>query len=185
MRILNRVVLVGLALVGLTASGAYGQGASRCAPPTSTPPNNYTPAAQCQLRSSHSSAAPGQTIRLNGNGYRANSNVDIVLHSDPIKMAVATANPGGTFTLDTRIPAAASLGTHRIVASGVDPAGNPMELSTVIQVVAAGNERGRSGDTLPRTGESSVPLTAGGAALVLLGVGMVFVVRHRRHSVSA
>lgn len=95
--------------------------------------------------------APGQTINLQGPGYRPGSNASGVLFSDPVVLGSAVADSSGVVRLAVTIPANTTSGTHRIELQGVDGAGAARVLSANITVSRSG--------TLPRTG-SSTPLRA-------------------------
>jgi titin len=116
-----------------------------------------------------SSAAPGQTLVVMGNGYAPYSSVTITVYSSPQVLASVVADGTGAFAQPITVPVGLAAGTHSFVASGVDEDGNVRALRLDLTVTASGSSGGGS---LPITGPAVVWLIVAGFALTLAGVGM-------------
>lgn len=188
MTLSRRAFTLGVVLAALSAfpaSGAMAQGASECAPPSGRGPN-YAPAAVCGLRSANSSAAPGGTVRIQGNGFQPNSALQLILRSDPVTLGSTTSDALGEFNVVLTIPANTPPGNHTLSAEGINPSGSPRVLSMALVVApAVAVSAAGTADALPRTGTSSVPLVVG--AVLFLGVGAFLLVaaRKRRRPAAA
>jgi titin len=128
-----------------------------------------------------SSATPGQTIVLKGDGYAPYSSVTLAIYSSPTVLGTVIADVDGAFAKSVTIPAGLATGAHSLVASGVDQTGTVRSLRLDITVAGSGG-----GGTLPVTGPTVVWLIVGGFALTLAGITMRGVrptrpaTRHRR-----
>ncbi|HEX5203130.1 MAG TPA: hypothetical protein VFW27_24645 [Actinoplanes sp.] len=123
------------------------------------------------------SAAPGQSIPIEGDGYAPYSTVTITIYSSPTVLAVVPADANGHFMQAVTVPAGLPAGTHSFVAAGVDPDGNPFARRLDLPIVAAGNEV-----NLPVTGPAVVLLIIAGFTVTMLGAALRSVRRHRpRH----
>lgn len=191
MKTIRMIAVAALALVALLAAApAYGQaaGGSPCSPGgpnnSNNPNRSQYPPSECGLRLGKSQARPGEPVDITGEGYKGNSNVQIEFRSVPQSMGSATTNSSGTFTKTVTIPADAAPGRHTIVATGFEPSGAPRELSAEITITAAATSAAARTATLPRTGgQSTLPLVAGGVALVALGGVALVAARRRRTTV--
>ncbi len=114
-----------------------------------------------------SSATPGQTIVLKGDGYAPYSSITLAIYSSPTVLGTVTADADGAFAKSVTVPAGLATGTHSLVASGVDKTGTVRALRLDITVAASG-----SGGGLPVTGPAVVWLIVGGFALTLAGIAM-------------
>ena len=180
MKLVTRVVAVGLFLVGGVGAGpALADHKPGCTNQGNAGGNsaNYAGAA-ADLVADDSQGSPGDKVKLHGCGYNANSNVDVDLNSAPLRMASTTTDTNGAFDVEVTIPAGAPVGRHTITATGTDPQGRPKVESVAYTVVAAAGAP--SSGALPRTGSSTVPLVAGSTALLALGALLVIVARRRR-----
>lgn len=85
-----------------------------------------------------STAAPtaGGTMTISGDGFAPGASLTIVLHSDPVALATATADANGAYSVTVTIPAGTTAGTHQIVVSGLGPDGQPRESVVTIEVQA-------------------------------------------------
>jgi LPXTG-motif cell wall-anchored protein len=72
------------------------------------------------------------------------------------------------------LPSNAAPGSYTIIASCTGVLGNGVTRSVAITVAAATTGR------LPRTGQSTLPLVAGGVALIAVGAIATVVTRRRR-----
>ncbi len=144
------------------------------------------------LSASDTTVVPGQQISVSGCGFAPNTPIEITFESVPQLLRTILSGPASSattesFSTDVVIPSDAAVGRHTLKASGLAADGrNPLVLSTPIEVTAAGAplERGGgsgSGSPLARTGsDAAVRLLQAGLALVLVGAGLVAVVRRRR-----
>ena len=194
----------------LLAQPAHSQGASPCPsgqppgrPPGTPPgppespqrppqgrPSEYTSRSECALRLGQSSASAGEAVTLAGAGYQPGSSVALTLNSKPISLGGAVADGNGAFTKVITVPAEAPAGRHTITAAGVDPAGAQFVLSAAFEVTdakgaVAGAPASAGGQTLPRTGTSTVLLVALSTLLIAVGAALVVTARRRRAGVTA
>ena len=79
----------------------------------------------------------GGTMTISGGGFAPGASLTIVLHSDPVVLATATADPNGAYSVTVTIPAGTTPGTHQIVVSGLGPDGQPRESVVTIEVQAS------------------------------------------------
>jgi hypothetical protein len=63
-------------------------------------------------------ASTGCTLTVTGGGFQAGETIDFFLHSSPVALGTATASPSGSFSMTLTVPAATSVGSHQIVATG-------------------------------------------------------------------
>jgi hypothetical protein len=123
-----------------------------------------------------STVSTGESVSVSATGFKADSEVSVVLRSDPVTLGTFTASSSGALNASVTIPTSTPAGSHTLTASGVDPSGNPYSVTQAIEVEAAGS-------SLPRTGSDVlVPLLI--AAVALCGIGFVAVrtTRRRRQS---
>jgi hexosaminidase len=135
----------------------------------------------------YNEVTPGQIIAcvLPDGSVDPFSTVTCVIHSDPIVLGTAKANSAGGVNASFPLPANVPPGNHTLTAQGTKN-GQAVVLTVASFAVkpatsVLGATQNRvAGSTLKRTGASNtVPLTIGGATLVLVGAGMVFMVRRR------
>ena len=135
-------------------------------------------------------ATPGQSIVVTGCCFEGT--VVVAIESAPRVLGQATAGDDGTFSLTVTIPPDIPPGAHSITSTGQALADSTiLKLSTPITIVAAAAGGGGGGGggtgakgTLPRTGESTLPLVQLAGVLVLAGAGMVLAVRSRRDATA-
>jgi titin len=139
------------------------------------------------LRLSQTAASRGDRVELAGSGFGPATEVDVTLHSNPIGLGRVTTDSSGSFTLAITVPQAAAVGSHNVVATGVDANGASLVLSAPFEVRgAAASTRGSSGPVgLPRTGTSSAAMVAGALLLIVIGAGFVVGARQRGTALSA
>jgi hypothetical protein len=165
---------VGVAAVD--AAGNRGDGASpetvtAVVPASATPAT--LPAASAPLTSSDADGKVkvGEQVTLTGDGYLAGSNVELIVYSTPVSLGTVQAGADGRFTATVTLPAGLANGTHHLVASGVDAAGNPRYLVSEITV--------SGGTGLAYTGFSALPYIGAGALALLAGGGLLVASRRR------
>ena len=141
----------------------------------------YGPAAS--LAVSDTSVNPGQVVTVRGSGYADGAQLTLIFESTPVELGRATADGSGSFSRDVTIPANATPGTHTIRATGLGANGSRLEQSVRVAVLGASTTGGPAAKSsgLARTGsDNSISLTQAGAVLILVGAGLVAVVRRRR-----
>jgi alpha-L-fucosidase len=85
---------------------------------------------------STSTPTAGGTMTISGDGFAPGASLTIVLHSDPVVLATATADANGAYSATVTIPVETTPGTHQIVVSGLGPDGQPRESVVTIEVQA-------------------------------------------------
>jgi len=119
------------------------------------------------------SVRPGATLELSGSGYLPGSTVTVLVYSAPQVLAEAVADAHGAFTVTAGLPEDLATGSHTLVASGVDDAGELRYLTLPITVARD------DAAVLASTGaDIALPLGAGVGALVL-GSALLAVSRRR------
>jgi hypothetical protein len=119
-----------------------------------------------------SSLAAGQKVTLQGSGYAPNSTVQLTVFSSPVSLGTVVTDQNGAFSVEVTVPADLANGTHHLVATGIDAAGNVRNL--VITVTVSGGVA-----TLATTGFDAVPVAVGGALVLLVGGGLLVGARRR------
>jgi hypothetical protein len=122
--------------------------------------------------------APGQSVPVGGDGFAPNSSVTLTAESNPIFLKTVVADAGGKFSTDVTIPAGLS-GSHNIVATGLDPSGQPHSQSSLVFVQAATTTAAAPSGPLPFTGMNTEMLVAVAAVALLLGTATVRGARRR------
>lgn len=152
-----------------------------------------------ELRLSTGTVVQGGTVRAYGDGFPADSDVVLALHSTPVQLGIARTNADGMFVTDVQIPATSAPGLHQIEASvgSVTTSADLMVTDTVATVGTTGADPGRGqqagaaahpwqglaytgtdGASLARLGWLAAAMLALGALLTVLSV------RRRRRSRS-
>lgn len=116
-------------------------------PPTTTPPPERTPAATLH---------PGGRVRVLGSDFKANSNVRLELHSDPVVLDEVTADASGDVDEVVQIPGDAPPGEHDVVIIGVDPNDQPRTITIPIDLIVqtAGRVTRLSGTIVNANGDA-------------------------------
>ncbi|GAA4604952.1 hypothetical protein BJY16_005198 [Actinoplanes octamycinicus] len=160
--------------VTVVALGKGGESAASAASNTVTPttpaipdtvPNTDKPLTTPAGTSN--TVAPGGTVTIKGKGYAPFSTVTVTLYSDPLELGTATADAAGEISLTVTIPAGVPVGTHSIVASGVDSNGNA--LVRRLDVKAAAKDTTTTTKPLPTTGPAVLWLLIAGSAITATG----------------
>ena len=94
----------------------------------------------------------GERIEVSGTGYLPNSTVVLVVYSTPQVLGTAVADGTGAFTTTVQLPAGLPAGSHTLVASGVDPDGNPRDLTSPVTVTASSTGATGTSDADPAGG---------------------------------
>ncbi|MGY1762746.1 hypothetical protein ACI79G_19430 [Geodermatophilus sp. SYSU D00779] len=81
----------------------------------------------------------GERIEVSGTGYLPNSTVVLVVYSTPQVLGTVVTDGTGAFSTTVQLPAGLPIGPHTLVASGVDPDGNPHDLTSPVAVTASSN----------------------------------------------
>jgi hypothetical protein len=137
-----------------------------------------------------SSVAPGGTITVNSNGWKASSQVNAVLHSDPVTLGALTASASGVVNGQFSVPAGTPAGSHTVELTGTDPqdaartVAIPVTVSTTTAPTTTAPTTGAptTGGTLAFTGSSTRDLASVG--LLLLAVGLFLLGRVSRRRVA-
>lgn len=69
--------------------------------------------------------------------FAKNSNVSVVLHSDPVNIGTFTANETGGVSVTSTIPSSVPVGYHTLLVSGTSFTGEPIEYEQTILVLGA------------------------------------------------
>ncbi|WP_113684669.1 LPXTG cell wall anchor domain-containing protein, partial [Blastococcus atacamensis] len=129
-------------------------------------------------------AAPGQNLTANAplktgdkvtlrlSGFTPNEQVTLVLHSKPITIGTFRADGQGVVLASVTLPAGVEAGQHNLV--GTDSTGVVRSYPLTLSATS-----GASGDLAYTGADPTAPLI-GGAALLVLGGGLVLMTRRRR-----
>ena len=112
---------------------------------------------------SHETAIPGMEIDLVLRGFKADTDVVVVINSDPVTLGTFRSDAEGVVRAKVSLPKTIEFGKHTIEASGTAPDGTPFAVSTEITLAA----------TLPDTGSNLGLLVVLGGTAAALGAGMV------------
>lgn len=143
----------------------------------------YEPIGPVTLSSTTPTA--GGPLTVSGSGFAPNSDVQIIIESDPILLATVTADGSGAFSVEVTIPASLS-GEHLIIATGIDPAGSVRVLGTTVVIAPAPTVPATSTGAAPeisRPGSDPVVFAVAGAGIVIL-TGVLLLATRRRESAS-
>ncbi len=132
-----------------------------------------------------SAVVPGQKVTLRGTGFLPGATIELLVYSTPISVGTAVAGPDGTFLVEVTLPADLGVGTHHLVATGVDANGNVRNLVIEVQVTASGattvtQAQVADEEGLAYTGADVAVPAIGGLAALAIGGGLVVVGRRRR-----
>jgi hypothetical protein len=137
--------------------------------------------------------AVGGSLGLEASGFDADERVLVELHSDPVELAVVTADGEGAVSTTVVLPGTVPAGEHTVVLTG-QSSGRTAEAALVVVAATPGSTppadddaddagTGDSDSDLASTGGS--PLRPAALAAVLLVVGTALLVvatrRPRRH----
>ena len=125
-----------------------------------------------------STVAPGKTITVSGSGYAPNSTVSVAIYSTPQVLTTVVTDASGNFTATVTVPAGLATGSHTLVASGVDSAGNVRYVNLPVTVSSSGKA------TLAYTGADVAVPSIIGLVAVSLGAGLIVVRRRATRSAA-
>jgi titin len=161
-------------VVALSAAGtSVPSTASATVVPTELPVSTTVPVTDLPLETGDgntTSAAPGEELVVEGDGYAPYSSVTITVYSSPIVLATVTANEMGAFRQAVTVPEGLSAGTHSFVAAGVDENGQPRALRLDLTIAADSDDD--SGGRLPVTGPALVWIIVAGFTVTLAGFAL-------------
>ena len=149
------------------------------APPSTTVAPGPVVPAGVDVAVSTAVAAAGSSVRVTGSGFRASSQVEMTLHSDPVELGVAPVDLAGSFATTVAIPSSVPAGTHRLEVAGISADGQAVLHDTTLQVVgqvattsqpapAPAGELAFTGGTDPVTGLLGLTLIGVGALMIRL-----------------
>lgn len=121
---------------------------------------------------SKNNIAPKSDIVVQGKGFKANSEVTVTLHSEPIVLGKVITNAEGTFSKTFSIPKNAASGNHQVIATGFNALG---EESSSVQALTV--------STLPATGNNAIDHIY--TVLILFLFGSVLIAFSRKRSVAS
>ena len=131
---------------------------------------------------SDTSITAGDQVTVSGKHWKPGSTVRFTLQPEGLNLGSATVGTNGKFSAVVTIPSTVQPGPHTIECSGIDRKGRPRVVPTDIQILAAIVGTGGAAFT---GSNLNVPLwMALIAALLVLGVALVFVSRRRRRGVG-
>lgn len=119
---------------------------------------------------SDASASAGQTVTISASGYAAGEQVAATLYSTPRELGTYVADGDGDVTFQFTIRADDEPGSHR-----VELVGETTGVASVGLTIAAAE----SGDDLPATGLSTLPLITAAAGLLAAGSSLAAISRRR------
>ncbi|TFC58247.1 esterase-like activity of phytase family protein [Cryobacterium sp. TMB1-7] len=147
--------------------------ATATATPTPTPTGTTTRKPSVALADADLRVAAGSTVGVSGRDFAANAELNVVLHSAPVRLGAVTADAAGAFSRTVTIPANTEAGVHRIVVTAAN--GETAEIA--FTVVAAKSATA----ALANTGVSSLaPMIGGALALLAAGAGTLLIHRRQR-----
>lgn len=184
--LLAAVITLGMAMPATAQSSPPTSSCSPDGPENPPPTTQYPPASECAApQASATQAAPGQPITVTGQcpvATGTRTQVSFELQPGNISLGSTTSDTSGNYSHTFSIPEGTAPGSYQIVITCVAVLGEGRVRRLPLTVVAAA-EAARAG-TLPRTGESPLPLVLGGATLVALGAGAVIATRRRRSTTA-
>jgi hexosaminidase len=131
---------------------------------------------------SDTSITAGDQVTVSGKHWKPGSTVRFTLQPEGLNLGSTTVGTNGKFSAVVTIPSTVQPGPHTIQCSGIDRKGDPAVVGTDIQILAAIVGTGGAAFT---GSNLNVPLwMALIAALLVLGVALVFVSRRRRRGVG-
>ncbi len=108
-------------------------------------------------------------------GFLRNSTVQFAAQSDPVDLGTFQADANGVVTARLSIPGGVPAGNHDIVATGTDPAGNPLVLRQPILLA----ETVSAPSSLSLTGSDARGIAAVGGVLLVMGAAATIATRRR------
>ncbi|MET0728661.1 MAG: LPXTG cell wall anchor domain-containing protein [Acidimicrobiales bacterium] len=168
---LKKTLLLATGLLFAMAGTAHAQ---------QSPPAGCYPTCADRAAVTDISVVPGGPITINVQTFR--NSVTFTMFSAPVVLGTATANAEGVATLTATIPSGTATGTHTIEATGMGADGQPLMVSTKIEVMAAG---GTGAANLPTTGSSSTTPMTQVAVAAIAGGGLLVLLANKRRTTKA
>lgn len=126
------------------------------------------PPTQGNGRVTKSTVSPGGCVTFTGDGFAPSTTVTVTDNGKTI--TTVTTSPTGTFSVEV---CPEVKGVHNLRGTGKNPLGGTRVVVAQVKVL---------GTSLARTGSNAIKPAIGiGAALVILGAGLVYAFRRRRH----
>jgi hypothetical protein len=149
----------------------------RAAAKLTIPLPSSVPAGAPRMKSDLRGADPvrGGKFTITGNGFQPFSTAVLAIYSTPVVLGSAIVKADGTFSATVTLPDG-YIGSHTVLASGVDVNGAPRYMTLAVSIAEAGGGAGG----LPVTGSPVVLLLILGAGLVIGGGGILVATRPRR-----
>ncbi len=133
----------------------------------------------------------GQQITFLGEGFLPYSSVTMIVYSSPVVLGTAVTDASGAFTKEITIPTDLEVGSHNLVASGVDSAGATHLIRMPVTLAASSSGgsgssgsgssgSGSAGGTLPFTGVAVARLAVWSGLITGAGLMLIAVGRRRR-----
>jgi hypothetical protein len=134
---------------------------------------------------SDTSITAGDQVTVSGKHWKPGSTVRFTLQPEGLNLGSATVGTNGKFSAVVTIPSTVQPGAHTIECSGIDRKGDPAVVGTDVQILGQIVGTGGAGGAAFTGSIFNVPLwMALIAALLVLGVALVFVSRRRRRGVG-
>jgi LPXTG-motif cell wall-anchored protein len=176
-----RILLASLAAlltVGVHPASAQTTTTSATCTASSPSSTEQYPPSDCTLVADRTEVGPGGTVTLSGKCPAGTGSVAFRLDPGGVDLGSTTPDGNGNYSKQVTIPSGTAPGNYTITASCTGVLGAGVTRTVAITVVGAA--------ALPRTGSAStLPLTGGGVALVVVGLVAVAVVRRRREHHTA
>lgn len=162
--------------------------------PTSTPsPTSPTPTSgDVRVTLDRATVAVGGTLGLEASGFDADERVLVELHSDPVELAVVTADGEGAVSTTVELPSSVAAGEHTVVLTGqssgrtaeaavvvVAASSSPSSTTTTTADDADADNGSASDGDLASTGGSPLPSAALATLLVAAGIALLVLARRR------
>lgn len=101
--------------------------------------------------------AAGMPVAVSGTGLLAGSTVTVIVQSDPQVVGTTTVATSGAFGMTVLIPAGLEPGNHRVIVTGTDPNGLPVNSQTPFVVGADGSVLSINNSPIPSPTPTPVP----------------------------
>ncbi|NLA43664.1 hypothetical protein GX865_06010 [Candidatus Saccharibacteria bacterium] len=160
---------------GEPGEGEPGDGEPGDGVPGDGEPGNDSPT----IELGDTSVAPGDSLAVKATGFTPGERVSIELHSDPIVLALRTADDHGAVAATVTIPRDVTAGEHRIVLRGLESG------ITVSQDLIVTKSAVPTSGTLSNTGDESLGVVLALGGTLLAAAGGVFLIRTLRSNRKA
>jgi hypothetical protein len=130
------------------------------------------PVARDALNVSTTTARPGAPVSISGGGFAPGATIQITIASTPTLLSTVNADGSGSFQTTVVLPSSLEPGIHTLSATGANPAGGTLVLSSQITV----------GSGLAFTGSNSLALAV--VAFVGIAVGLLAISVTRRRNAN-